>query len=255
MTPRLVEEARALALACAFLTRVPLPVAIPATPPRMAASLRYLPVVGALIGAVGAAVLLLAAQALPMAPGVLLSIAATCALTGALHEDGLADTLDGLGAASPERALEVMRDSRIGTYGALGLGLTVALKASALVAMPLAAAAAALVAGHAASRLSSLAVIATSRYARPAGTGGFTAAGVSHKAMTLATATVAVLLLAVTPAIGVGPILGGLLGLAAGHLLTRALYERRLGGYTGDCLGATQQLSEVGFYLGVLAWL
>jgi len=112
-----------------------------------------------------------------------------------------------------------------------------------------------LVAAHAASRLSALAVIATSTYARPAGTGGFTAAGVSRKAMTFAAAAVAALLLAITPAVGIGPVLGGLIGLAAGHLLPRALYERRLGGYTGDCLGATQQLSEVGFYLGVLAWL
>jgi adenosylcobinamide-GDP ribazoletransferase len=255
MTPRLREEVRVLALACAFLTRLPLPLAIHATPRRMAASLRYLPVIGALVGVVGAAVLLLAAQALPMAPAVLLSIAATCALTGALHEDGLADTLDSLGAASPERALEIMRDSRIGTFGALGLGLTIALKASALAAMPLAAAAAALIAAHAASRLSSLAVIATSRYARPTGTGGFTAAGVGRKAMTFATAAVAALLLAITPAAGIGAVLGGLVGLVAGHVLSRALFERRLGGYTGDCLGATQQLSEVGFYLGVLAWL
>jgi adenosylcobinamide-GDP ribazoletransferase len=255
MTPRLHEEARALALAWTFLTRVPLPVGPRPTPRRLAAALRYLPLVGILIGAVGALALLLAAQALPMVPAVLLSIAATVALTGALHEDGLADTLDGLGGADADRALAIMRDSRIGTYGALGLGLTLALKASALALMPLGVAAAALVAGHATSRLSSLALVATSAYARDAGTGGFTAAGVSRRALALATAVGAVVLLLAMPFAGFGAVVTGIVGLAVGHLLARAAFERRLGGYTGDCLGATQQLSEAGFYLGLLAWL
>jgi adenosylcobinamide-GDP ribazoletransferase len=255
MTSRLREEARALALAGAFLTRLPIPLAPQATPRRLAAALRYLPLVGILIGATGALALLLAAQALPAVPAVLLSIAATVALTGALHEDGLADTLDGLGAADPDRALAIMRDSRLGTYGALGLGLTLAAKASALAAMPVALAAAALVAGHAASRLSAVAVVATSRYARDAGTGGFTAAGVSRRALALATVVGAVALAAAVPFTGPGAALAGIVGLVAGHLLARALFERRLGGYTGDCLGATQQLSEAGFYLGLLAWL
>jgi adenosylcobinamide-GDP ribazoletransferase len=255
MSPRLRAEAGALALAWTFLTCVPLPVVVPATPHRLAASLRYLPLVGLAVGAVGATALLLAGDALPAGPAVLLSIAATIALTGALHEDGLADTLDGLGGAGPDQALAIMRDSRLGTYGALGLGLTVASKASALAAMPLGLAAAALVAGHAVSRLSSLAVVATSRYARPAGTAGFTAAGISRRGFGFATATTAAALLAIAPATGPGALVTGLAGLAAGHLLARALFERRLGGYTGDCLGATQQLSEAGFYLGILAWL
>ncbi len=255
MNPRLREEARALALAWTFLTRVPLPVALRVSPQGLVAASRYLPLVGALIGAVGAAVLLLAAQVLPMPPAVILSIAATCLLTGALHEDGLADTFDGLGGGDTEHALAIMRDSRVGTYGALALGLTVATKASALAAMPLAPAAVALVAAHSTSRLSALAVIATSTYVRSSGTGRFTAGGLSRRALALAIATAAVVLLLAALFVGPGAVLAGAVGLAAGHLLSRALFERRLGGYTGDCLGATQQLSEVGFYLGVLAWL
>ena len=73
--------------------------------------------------------------------------------------------------------------------------------------------------------------------------------------MALALAFTVLTLLCTLPAIGPGAVVTGALGLAAGHLLARALFERRLGGYTGDTLGATQQLSEVGFYLGVLAWL
>jgi adenosylcobinamide-GDP ribazoletransferase len=247
---RLRAEAAALLAALGFLTRLPLP----APTGEMAAALRWLPLAGALVGAAAAAVLALAATLLPMAPAVLLSIAATCLLTGALHEDGLADTFDALGAGSRERALEIMRDSRIGAYGALALGLVLALKATALAAMPLALAAAALVAGHATSRFSALLVIATSRYARASGTAGFAADGPGPGGLAVAAATAAASLLLLVPA-GPGAALAALLGLAAGHFAARAAFERRLGGYTGDCLGATQQLGEAGLYLGVLAWL
>ncbi len=188
---RVRAEAAAFLLALGFLTRLPLP----APPGDMAAALRYLPAAGALIGAAAAAVLAAAAAVLPMAPAVLLSIAATCLLTGALHEDGLADTFDAIGAGSRERALEIMRDSRIGTFGALALGLVLALKATALAAMPLGLAAAALVAGHAASRFSCLVVIATSRYVRPTGTAGFAAPGPGPGGLAVAAATAAATLL------------------------------------------------------------
>lgn len=254
MSPRLREAAAALALAWLFLTRIPLPRRVVATPRRLAASLGWFPAVGAVIGAVGAAVLLAAATALPTAPAVLLSVATTCLLTGALHEDGLADTCDGLGGSDRDRTLAIMRDSRLGSYGALGLGLTLALKTTALAAIAPGTAAAALVAGHAASRLSAVALIATSRYARAAGTAQFTAAGVGRRELALAGATGGLLLLAILPVAGAGAVVTGALGLVAGHASARALFERRLGGYTGDCLGATQQLSEAGFYLGLLAW-
>jgi adenosylcobinamide-GDP ribazoletransferase len=252
MTARAAAEAAAFLRAVGFLTRLPTPAWATGD---MAAALRYLPAVGALVGAVAAAALATAATVLPVAPAVLLSIAATCLLTGALHEDGLADTFDAIAAASAARALEIMRDSRIGAHGALALGLVLALKATALAAMPLGLAAAALVAGHASSRLSSLVVIATSRYARPAGTAGFAAAGLPSGGLAVATATAAATLLGLLILAGGGATLAAILGLAAGHLAARAAFERRIGGYTGDCLGATQQLSEAGLYLGVVAWL
>jgi adenosylcobinamide-GDP ribazoletransferase len=248
MTARARAEAAAFLAAVGFLTRLPAPASSD-----MAAALRYLPAAGALVGAGGAAVLVAAAAVLPIAPAVLLSIAATCLLTGALHEDGLADTFDALGAASRERALDIMRDSRIGAHGALALGLVIALKATALAALPLGLAAAALVAGHAASRFSCVVVIATSRYARPAGAAGFTAAGPGSGGLAVAAAAAAATLLLLIPA-GLGAALSALLGLAAGHLAARAAIEQRIGGYTGDTLGATQQLGEAGLYLGVLAW-
>jgi adenosylcobinamide-GDP ribazoletransferase len=255
MNGRLRGELAALALAWQFLTRVPLPVAVAPSRQRLARSLRYLPAAGAVIGVAAAAVLLAAGVLLPAVVAVLVSTAATVALTGALHEDGLADTLDGLGGADRARALAIMRDSRIGSFGAVGLGLTLALKVAALAALPALVAAAALVAGHAASRLSAIVVVATSRYLRPEGTGRFTRRGVGRAGLAVAGGTGLAALLVPGLAAGAGAVLAGVAGLALGHLAARALFERRLGGYTGDCLGATQQLSEAGFYLGLLAWL
>lgn len=254
------EEAAALAFAWQFLTRVPLPVAVRYTPGRMAASQAWLPAVGLAIGAIAAAVLLTAALVLPAVPAVLLSIAATAALTGAFHEDGLADTFDGIGGG-PDRSrrLEIMQDSRIGTYGAVGLGLALALKASALAGLdPTGApgrAAAALVAGHALSRASALLVVMTSAYVRERGTGRFTAAGLGRRGAALVAAAGLVALAVLAVGFGPGGAAAGVAGLGIGHLLARRLFERQLGGYTGDCLGATQQLSEVGLYLGLLAWV
>ncbi|MFT3973857.1 MAG: adenosylcobinamide-GDP ribazoletransferase [Amaricoccus sp.] len=251
---RLAHEAAALALGWQFLTRVPLPVAVRFTPGRMAASQAWLPAIGLAIGAIGAAVLAAAAALLPIGPAVLLSMAATVALTGAFHEDGLADTCDGIGGG-PDRAhrLAIMRDSRLGTYGAVGLGLVLALKATTLAGLA-GLAPAALVAGHGASRASAMLVVMTSAYVRETGTGRFTARGLGRRGPLLvgaATLAAAMILLATA---GPGGAAAGLAGLALGHVLARGLFERQLGGYTGDCLGATQQLSELGLYLGLLAW-
>ena len=238
-----------------FLTRLPVGGA-GYTPARMAAATGYLPAAGVLIGLFAAAVFLAAHRLFPPTVALLLATAATCLLTGALHEDGLADTADGLGGgATPERALEIMRDSRIGAYGALALGLTLALRIAALAAMPAAIAATALVAAHGASRASAVLVIATSRYARPAGAGSFTVGGVSPRRLALALATAAFCLALVALAAGWA---------AATRRAPRPRrrppgkprrLERRLGGYTGDTLGATQQLSETALTLGILACL
>jgi adenosylcobinamide-GDP ribazoletransferase len=250
---RLRGEAALFGLAWQFLTRLPAPGRVGYSPERMAAAMRYFPAVGAAVGLIGAAVLLAAAIVLPTTPAVLLATTAVVAATGGLHEDGLADTFDGLGAG--ERALEAMRDSRIGTWGVLALVLVLALKVGALAAMPTAVAAAALVAGHAVSRLSMVVVVATSRYVRPDGAGTFTMGGIDAAGFAVAAAAGLACLVGLAVVAGGGAALAGLLGVAVGHLLSRGLYEPRLGGYTGDCLGATQQLGEAGLYLGVVAWL
>ncbi|WP_375429454.1 adenosylcobinamide-GDP ribazoletransferase [uncultured Sphingomonas sp.] len=254
MTFRPREEAATFAVAVQFLTRLPVPAGA-YTPGRLRAAVRYYPLVGILVG--GAAALVMLAAAGPFTPliAILLSCAATLLLTGAFHEDGLADTFDGIGGAGRARALEIMRDSRIGTYGALALSIVLALKVAALAALPPPGVPIALIAGHGLSRLSAVLVIVTSHYARDDGTGKFTADGVPTASLFVALGTGALIAAALAWTIGGAGVLFALAGLAIGHGAARLAFERRLGGYTGDCLGAVQQVSEVGVYLGLLAWV
>ena len=242
----------AFLLALQFLTRLRLPVDYSSEARR--ASPRWYPAAGVVVGLVAGAVYW--GAALLYGP-VLAAIAATTAaivVTGALHEDGLADVCDGLGGhASRERALEIMRDSRIGTYGALGLGLVVATRVVALAALPGVAVPLVLIAGHTASRASMLWVMATSDYARDKGAATGVAGGVDRQAVMTALATTGIALVPLLFVLSVSAIVAALAGLVAGHFALRQRFERRLGGYTGDCLGAVQQCSELGFYLGALA--
>ncbi|WP_119165318.1 adenosylcobinamide-GDP ribazoletransferase [Algihabitans albus] len=249
-------EARIFLLALQFLTRLPLPRDVGYTPERLAAATRYYPAVGLLVGGIAALVFLATVQVFPPLLALLLATVATLLVTGAFHEDGLADTFDGIGGgATREAALTIMKDSRIGTFGAVALGLVLATKVAALAALPLAAVALALIVGHGLSRLSSVFVIATSRYQRAEGTGKPTAEGISAAGLLCALLTglaaVAVALVCLPGA----ALLCGLGGLLAGHLAIRLIFERKLGGYSGDTLGATQQVGEVAFYLGLAAWL
>lgn len=250
------EEAAILATAVRFLTRLPLPEdRVVATGGRLMRSPRYYPAVGLLVGAVAAVVVLGLGAKLGPVVTVLLATAVTVAMTGAMHEDGLADACDGLGGATAARSLEFMRDSRVGVFGLLGLGLTVAVKVAALSAMPESIAAAALVAAHAGSRMACVGSMATAPYARAGGTAGFTQRGISRRGLAVAAATTLLALAGFGLVAGAGAAVAAAVGLAGGGLAVRGIFERRIGGYTGDTLGACQQLAEAGFYLAVLAWL
>lgn len=248
------QEWQSLVLAVQFLTRLPMP-DVGYSEEAQARSMGYYPLVGLGIGACGALVLAGVAWALPGSVAVLLSIAATLLLTGALHEDGLADCADGLGGgATCDRALEIMRDSRVGSYGVLALGMTLAIKASALATLTLPTACALLIAGQSLSRMAAVTVISRHSYARATGA-KFAPPRLAPGAFRLALGTAALVTLGLLLAIGPG---AALAGLAAGTLAATAItrrYLRQLGGFTGDCLGATQQLAETGLYLGALAWL
>lgn len=249
MSP-LRREAAALLLAAQFLTR--LPIRAPYSPAALAASTRWHGLVGAGIGAAAGAVFWAATPLVGAPAGALLALAAAAALTGALHEDGLADLADGLGGGRTRaRALEIMRDSRIGAFGALALILATGLKAAALAELGPETGALAMVAAHAGSRVSAIAATAGAAYARAEGAASGISGGPGAATLILGGATAAAAA-AILPGPGAA---GALLGLAASHLATRALYQRRLGGYTGDALGAVQQTGEIGVYLGIAACL
>lgn len=250
------NEGAVFLLAVQFLTRLPIGSAQIYTPERMAASVRYYPLVGALVGSFSALVFYQATFVFPAPVAILFAIAAGLLITGAFHEDGLADTFDGIGGGlTRERALEIMRDSRLGTYGTLALVIGLALKFGALMALPITLVPIALIAGHSLSRLSSILVIATSSYVRDEGTGKPVAGGISATSLFVGGLTglaVVAFWWASYPPVALLWAGGGLL---VGHGLMRLFFERKLGGYTGDTLGAVQQVSEFGFYLGLVAWL
>ena len=254
MTMRVREELAVFLLAVQFLTRWPVRSQGLFTEARLTAATRYYPLVGAMIGAFSGAVFWFAQLVFPASLAIVLATAASLLATGAFHEDGFADTCDGLGGGtSRERALEIMRDSRLGTYGAAGLGLMLAAKVLALAATPPEIVPWLLIAAHAASRTSAVLAIAASSYVRDAGIARPVADSVAPDSLALVLVTGTAAVLALLAVAAPTAILAGVGGLAIGHLAMRGLYERKLGGYTGDCLGAVQQTSELGMYLGVAA--
>lgn len=242
--------------AAAFLTRLPVPSrAFEGGSRPLGADAGAFPFVGLFV-ALAPALLLLLFGALGLQPlsAAVLSLLLLVALTGALHEDGLADTADGLfGHASRERALEIMKDSRIGTYGAVALIGSLAARASLLADMAghaPAFAALALVAAAGASRGAMAWVWSSLPSARP---GGLSSRLESPSRRTGRRAALAALVMA----LAAGALIGGPAGavlpmlLAAGGLaLFRRFLLRRLGGATGDTLGAAQQITEVLLLLG-----
>jgi adenosylcobinamide-GDP ribazoletransferase len=245
-----------VATALGFLTRLPPlpPPPEPDRPPDLARATRAMPLVGAMIGVLGAAVYWLSG-ALGLTPAIagLLAVAATILLTGALHEDGLADSADGLFAgAEPARRLEIMRDSRTGAYGALALILSVGLRATALAAIAAPGpAAAALIAAHALARALPPAVMAWAPLARDDGLAAAAGQAETEHAWTALGlgAAAAVVFLGFGPGLA-ALLVAGVVGFA-GFRLARA----RIGGYTGDVLGAIEQLGEIAVLLTAAALL
>lgn len=257
---RVLHELRLFFVALQFFTRLPVPRWVGFEPAWLHASARHFPAVGLLVGAVAAVVLGAAAVATSPVVAVVLSMMATVALTGAFHEDGLADTCDALGGhVSRERALEIMKDSRIGSYGAVGLVLMLGLKAAVLVSLPVALALPALLFAHTVSRAMAVLVIRALPYAGDlaAAKAKPLAQGVSAGGAGGALGWVLVVggaIVASRPVWWTAVVLSLLFALAGARACARC-WQRRLGGFTGDTLGATQQVTEVLVLLGWLVWM
>lgn len=243
--PRVVAD---IAAAVMLLTRVPVRwERFSSTPPDLARSAWANPLVGLIVGGVGACSLTAArALGLPALAASLLAVGVQCLATGGFHEDGLADAVDGFGGGRTREAkLEIMKDSRVGTYGSLALLFAVGLRVAAIADLPVTIAALGLIAAGAASRAAIVVILRGLDNVRPEGLGA-----------TLRQPTNAELLTAVVLGIAPGFVaLGTVLAvgcLAAGVVVAvfvAATARRQIGGYTGDVLGAGQQIFEVSFLL------
>ncbi|CAA7615611.1 adenosylcobinamide-GDP ribazoletransferase [Magnetospirillum sp. SS-4] len=242
-----------LHLAAVFLTRLPLPDAGKPPPGGLAAAMRCFPLVGLGLGLAAGLAGMLAATVLPPLPSALLAVLALVLLTGALHEDGLADLADGLGArGGRDRRLEVMRDSRTGAFGVLALLFSVGLRATALAAMP--GGWEMLTALAAAAALSRATIPAAMQIMAPARADGLGAsAGVPDASVAAHAAGLG--LVAAAVCLGLDGALAAACGALLGGLAVVVLARRAIGGYTGDVLGAVQQAAETGVLLAVAAAL
>ena len=231
-------------IAVSFSTILPVDPAMPVENGEVARASWALPVAGLVVGLAGATVYAIAHRiGLPAEAAALLALAATMLVTGALHEDGLADTLDGLGGGkSREQKLEIMRDSRIGTYGACALIVSITLRWTALatIAEPAAVAAALLIA-HAAARAALPAFMWLIPPARPDGL----SAGAGQPPQQSAIIAVGIGILCLAIGFGAGKAVMGLILLSIVALILGYIATRQIGGQTGDILGALEQGSEI----------
>jgi adenosylcobinamide-GDP ribazoletransferase len=236
-----------------MLTRAPTPRLRGWAPDWIARAAVYYPVVGALVGCVCALTFWLGSQVWRGALPALLAIGVGVLVTGGFHEDGLADAADGLlGGATPERRLAVMKDSRIGSYGALALGLVLGAKVLALGATSIALGALGLISAHACARAACVGMMWALPYAGDTSVSKLAPnARVKAGEMILAAVFAGLTLLLLPPA---RALLGLIAGLAAAGLVALA-GKLRIGGWTGDVAGAAEQLFEAAFLLALSARL
>jgi adenosylcobinamide-GDP ribazoletransferase len=260
MLKPILQQLRLFFTAVQFFSRIPVPSWVGHSAQQLDQSARYFPLVGMCVGGFAASVLWLAAWVLPVTLAVAFSMLASVWVTGAFHEDGLSDFVDGMGGGyTREKILAIMKDSHVGAYGAIALLLALLIKFQALMALSnkhsLAFVVATLIAAHAISRLMAVSIMMTQQYVRDdesarAKPVARRLSRVSY-AIALATGMAAIVLLLMA-----GSSIASAVSAIVVALLLRIYLgwqlQKKLGGYTGDCLGAVQQITEIGFYLGLL---
>ena len=240
-----------------FLTRLPVGRFASGDPDVLSRSSRYFPLVGLIVGGIACLAFLVLSYVFPTSVAIALLLLVSVLLTGAFHEDGMADVADSAGAFSVEKKLDIMRDSRVGTYGALALILLILIKyvsLDSLANVDKQAMLAGVLAAHVLSRWSSVYLMANVPYARAEANNRVVTDGVN--ASRLFEATVIATLCMVVPFLLIG---GGIfLTLPLAWmlcLLAGSYFMTKFGGITGDCLGAFNQVVEVSVLLALLAWL
>lgn len=252
------HELRLFFVALQFYTLLPIPAWVGYSESALNQATRYLPLIGWLVGGLTGLVWLAGNWLIDADTGLVLAMTASVLLTGAFHEDGFADVCDGFGGGwTKERILVIMKDSRVGTYGVVGLVLLLGLKFSLLrhlgaVLLPRPALLLAYgMSAHALSRFMAVTFIRTHAYVRE--TDDSKAKPVAQTigpGVLLVAGVLALLPLMATVWLTQQPVLLLLMPVLYGVKMALARYFTRwIGGYTGDCLGATQQVCEVIFYL------
>ena len=251
-------------MALGFFTRIPVPNFTDFKESDLNHSTKYFPLIGIIVGLIGAGSYVISAQFLPQTVAVLISMVATIYLTGAFHEDGLADSADGIGGGwTHEQILTIMQDSRLGTYGAVALFLALFAKFQLLNSLNHNLLPFALVTGHALSRLSAVYVMTTLNYTKPEGKAKPLATQVNALDLTVATVFGLLPFFAIVGllvinnhslSITIKFILMALTPVLLSWFWWRHKIYKWLGGYTGDTLGAMQQIVELAFYFGLTVW-
>jgi adenosylcobinamide-GDP ribazoletransferase len=246
------EELKILGTAILYYTRLPWPFHFEYAEQYLTKSVRYLPFVGIVTGSFCALILYLSQLLLPIMPAIALSMVASVLLTGAMHEDGFADFCDGFGGGSTkEKILAIMKDSANGTFAVVGIVLMLGTKFLLLSSFPVRGLLFILVIAHTLSRLMPVFFIYTAKYARPDGPSKARPVGADQSLLSLIIA----ILIGFLPLLFLTPvaILIVMSMLSLLFLVFRHYVVRKLGGYTGDILGALQQISELSIYMVLLA--
>lgn len=245
------------------MTRIPVGKAGSGDPKLLAASTQYFPLVGVVVGSGAGLIYWLTQHLWSNSIAVVLSIIGAVLLTGGFHEDGLADVADSAGAWTPEKKLEIMRDSRIGTYGGLALILSLMLSMATLLDISNSAdktnhatgmVITTLILAHVLGRWSSLALIFSTEYARDAAANKVFVDGVNRQRMIFGSLITLFIVVVCYTMLSISAIIALIITLVC-VFLSRLWFTKNIGGITGDCLGAANKLVEICVYLGVAATL
>ena len=245
------KEIRIFFTALMFFTRIPCPPSTDHSEEYLNRASKYFTLVGIIVGSLVALSYWFFCFFFDNDISILLSFVISLLITGAFHEDGFADACDGFGGGwTKEKILEIMKDSRVGTYGAAGLVLILAIKFASLSQIKPEIMILTLVSAHAVSRLTSVSIIYTDEYARE---------DLISKAKPLAT-KMSTQDFIVAAIFGLMPlflfenlyVFLVLIPLVLVKLYFSKYFNKWIGGYTGDCLGAVQQIAEVVFYLSLM---
>ena len=246
------NQLRIFFTALMFFTRIPCPKWVGYSEELLNRASRYFPLVGVVVGIACAVVFQTSRYFFPLSVAVILSMLSSIWLTGAFHEDGLSDACDGFGGGwTAENILDIMKDSRVGAYGVIGLWIALSLKFFSLYSIPESLMVASMIAGHSVSRFFSGSFIYSEQYVQQ---------DLRSKVKPLARRMSGRDLI-ISAIGGLLPLLLFLrlkvflvlIPLIIAKWLMGRYFRKHLGGYTGDCLGAGQQVFEIIFYLGVIS--